>query len=313
MIRAAILLACLALAACGASDDEALLGYAEGDYRYLSPREPGLITTLDVAEGDRVEEGAPLFSVDAERARLAVQEAQARLAAARSRLADLQRGGRPEEVEAAGDRLASARADLALAQEEYDRAQQLVAQDAAPQRQLDEAERALGVARARVQELASQRQLAALPAREDAIQAAGDEVEAAEARLALAAEQLADRSFRAPAPGRVQRIFRRPGEAASPNAPVLSLLPDDAMRLVFFVPQTELARVTAGQGVSAACDGCPAGLTAEIAFISTQAEYTPPVIFSETERAKLVYRVEAVPEDPARFHPGQPVQVRLDR
>ena len=34
---------------------------------------------------------------------------------------------------------------------------------------------------------------------------------------------------------------------------------------------------------------------------------------SETERAKLVYRVEAIPEDPARFHPGQPVQVRLDR
>ena len=77
-----------------------------------------------------------------------------------------------------------------------------------------------------------------------------------------------------------------------------------------------LARVlvrAASAGVSAACDGCPAGLSAEIAFISTQAEYTPPVIFSETERAKLVYRVEAIPEDPARFHPGQPVQVRLDR
>lgn len=310
MRRAALIcLAVLTLAACGEKDGPRL-GYAEGDYRYLSPREAGLITTLNVREGDRVAEGAPLFSVDADRAQLGVDEAAAQLQAAKSRLADLQRGGRAEEIKAAQDRLQSARADLELAQAEYNRARELVSQDAAPQRQLDEAERALGVARARVQELASQAELTALPAREGAIQGAQDDVDAAQARLELARRQLDDRSFRAPAAGVIQKIFRRPGEAAAPNAPVVSLLPDDGVRLIFFAPESDLANLHAGDSIDVACDGCASGLTATIDFISTNAEYTPPVIFSEDERSKLVFRIEATPENPGAFHPGQPVQIR---
>jgi len=305
------LLGGLLLAACGAGEEEAhWIGYVEGDFRYLGPRDPGLVTTLNVDEGDRVEAGAPLFSVDAERARLAVAEAEAAAKAARARLADLRRGGRPEEIDAARERLASARAELELAQEEHARAERLVAQGAAPQRQLDQAQRSLNVAQARVEELALQLELAQLPAREDAVAAAEDELAAAEARAAIARESLNDRSLKAPAEGRIQRVFRRPGEFAAPGSPVVSLLPEDATRIVFFVPQAALADIAIGQRVAVACDGCPDGLAAEIDFIAPKTEYTPPVIFSEEERAKLVVQVEAAPTDPGALMPGQPVQIR---
>jgi HlyD family secretion protein len=68
-----------------------------------------------------------------------------------------------------------------------------------------------------------------------------------------------------------------------------------------------------GQGVAVSCDGCAAGLAARIAYVSPQAEFTPPVIYSNESRAKLVFMVEArpTPEAAAKLKPGQPVQVRL--
>ena len=53
------------------------------------------------------------------------------------------------------------------------------------------------------------------------------------------------------------------------------------------------------------------GLTAKVSFIARSAEYTPPVIYSLDERAKLVYLIEARPDQPEKFRVGQPVTVTL--
>jgi HlyD family secretion protein len=65
--------------------------------------------------------------------------------------------------------------------------------------------------------------------------------------------------------------------------------------------------------VAVACDGCPSGLEAIVQFVSPQAEFTPPVIYSNESRAKLVFLVEARPAAAAvaTLKPGQPVQGRL--
>ena len=80
----------------------------------------------------------------------------------------------------------------------------------------------------------------------------------------------------------------------------------------FFVPEGRLAEVHIGDRVRLVCDNCPADLAATVSFISPQAEYTPPVIYSESIRAKLVYMAEArpSPEQAAMINPGQPVAVR---
>ena len=63
--------------------------------------------------------------------------------------------------------------------------------------------------------------------------------------------------------------------------------------------------------VGVSCDGCEQGLTAKVSFIARSAEFTPPVIYSQEERAKLVFLIEARPEHPEKFRVGQPVTVTL--
>jgi len=98
------------------------------------------------------------------------------------------------------------------------------------------------------------------------------------------------------------------------GAPVVSLLPAGNILVRFFVPEPVLASLHRGDAVSFACDACPAGLAGTISFISPQAEYTPPLIYSESTKAKLVYRIEARPrpEQATLLTPGQPIVVRLD-
>jgi HlyD family secretion protein len=85
------------------------------------------------------------------------------------------------------------------------------------------------------------------------------------------------------------------------------------VKVRFFVPETKLGAIRAGQKVSLACDGCPGTIEGTISFIAPQAEFTPPVIYSKDNRAKLVFLVEArpAPRDAAKLHPGQPVDVSL--
>jgi HlyD family secretion protein len=136
---------------------------------------------------------------------------------------------------------------------------------------------------------------------------------AARAALDMAEWRLAQRSVAAPVGGRVADVLAQPGETMAAGAPVVSLLPPANIFIRFFIPEPALSGVHRGDAVALACDGCPAGLRATISFISPQAEYTPPLIYSESSRAKLVFLVEArpPPEQASRLNPGQPIEVRL--
>jgi HlyD family secretion protein len=116
----------------------------------------------------------------------------------------------------------------------------------------------------------------------------------------------------APAAARVADTYFRVGEWVNAGVPVVSLLPEGAIKARFFVPEADLGSITPGQAVTLSCDGCGAPIAARITRIATQAEYTPPVIFSNAQRAKLVFMVEAKPDgtDGKRLKPGQPLDVR---
>ena len=119
------------------------------------------------------------------------------------------------------------------------------------------------------------------------------------------------RQEKAPAAGRVEDVFFRAGETASTGQGVVSLLTSDKLKLRFFVPEQQLATIAVGQKVAVTCDSCAPNLTATISFIARAAEFTPPVIYSLTRREKLVFLVEAKPDDLSQpWHPGLPVDVR---
>ena len=110
---------------------------------------------------------------------------------------------------------------------------------------------------------------------------------------------------------RADTLFRV-GEWVAAGQPVVSLLPPSQLKARFFVPEAALAQLHGGAAVRLSCDGCGAPITAHVSRIATEPEYTPPVIYSNEQRAKLVFMVEARPDaqDAARLKPGQPLDVQ---
>src|SRR5688572_19779444 len=315
MTRAMLLLTLLAaLAGCERPSEDSWLGYVEAEYTYVAPLEAGRIVALEVERGDDVVPGQPLFTLENDAERAARDQAAAELAQAESDLADLQKGERPEDLAIIQAQLDKARASLALSVPRLERREKMVKGSIIGEEELDEAKSAILGDRGSIAEYEARLVEAKLPARIDRIVAAQAAVEAKRAALADAEWQLSKRQETAPTDARVEDVFYRLGETAGAASPVVSLLAPEQLKLRFFVPEPDLARLSVGQRVAVSCDGCAAGLTATIRFIAREAEFTPPVIYSLTRREKLVFMIEATPDDLSQpWHPGLPVDIRVDR
>lgn len=289
-------------------------GYAEGEFILVAAPLAGRLEELAVQRGQQVGAGDLLFTLEhadeLAAVRAAAQEAQGAL----SRWQDLRKGQRPSELSALEARLEQARSSLNLSQQEFTRRSRLVAQEAIAVEAFDRARTALERDRAAVADLEAQLETAHLGSRSDMIAAAQAELAAARARLDQANWALAQKNQYAEQSGLVFDTLYESGEFVRAGYPVVSLLPPDNIKIRFFVPEPLVASLRPGQTVSVAFDGSNGSLSATISYISPQVEYTPPVIYSRDNRAKLVFLVEARP-DPAtatRFHPGQPVDVQLE-
>jgi len=240
-----VMLAALVLGGCSKTNDRVLQGWVEAELIFVSPDEQGRVETLKVREGDRVNKGDLLFTVDD----------------------DLQKA----DVVVRNTAVINAR-------QGFDRAKELLKSAAGTQKTYDDAEAALRQAKA---------------------------------NLDWSQTRLARRNAYAPGESTVEQIYYRPGETVPGGRPVVALLPPGNLKIRFFAPQAILPTIKFGDIVGVSCDGCEKGLTAKVSFIARSAEYTPPVIYSQEERAKLVFLIEARPEQPDKFRVGQPVTVTL--
>lgn len=286
-------------------------GYVEGEYVQIAAVATAQVNALSVRSGDRVAAGDPMVDLERQDAEIALAQAEAALSRTQSQLANLRRGKRPEEIRVIEAALASAKAQAGEAQRVADRLIGLAGRGVATETQRDDAATAAQVAQARVAEIDANLAVARLPAREDEIAAAEAALREATAARDHARWQLDKRSLSAPSPGIVTDILRRPGEIATAGQPILSLLPDDAIRLRLYLPEAALSRVAVGTALSVHCDGCATGLAATVSYIADGPEFTPPVIYSVESRQKLVYLVEAEPAPGSRLKPGQIVDVDL--
>lgn len=308
-------ISCLAalLVSCADKAGDAFPGYAEAEYVRLTPAIGGTLVKLYLKRGDKVVAGAPAFVLEQENERAALEEAAARVRRAQAQLADLKKGKRPDEVAAVQAQLAQAEAGLKLSAADLARQKQLVgAKFIAPAR-LDEAQAAIERDRARVSELRAQLRVARLGARSDAIDGAQQELKTAEAQLAQAQWRLTQKTQRIPTAGEVVDVLYQEGETVPAGSPVLSLLPPHNIKARFFVPEPALATLRLGQELLLQCDGCGAPIPAKVSYISREAEYTSPLIYSKENRSTLVFMIEARPsiDDARRLHPGQPLEIRL--
>jgi HlyD family secretion protein len=242
---AALLLSALTLAGCGEDKSRQLQGWVEAELIFVSPDEQGRLENEKVREGDRVQKGELLFTVDN----------------------DLQESD-----------LMVKKTAVVNAQQNYDRAKELLKTSAGTQKNFEDAEAALRQAKANLD--ASQTRLT----RRDAF---------------------------SPVDGTVEQVYYRPGETVPAMRPVVALLPPGNLKIRFFASEALLPQIKYDEVVAVSCDGCDKGLTAKVSFIARSAEFTPPVIYSLDERAKLVFLIEARPEHPEKFRVGQPVTVTL--
>ncbi|MCB1506323.1 MAG: HlyD family efflux transporter periplasmic adaptor subunit [Hyphomicrobiaceae bacterium] len=288
-------------------------GWVEGDYLFIGPDEAGRLTSLDVRQGQSVAKSAPLFAVQSDLQSAELQQAAAALKEAEARLARANEAQqRPEEIAVLEAQKTRAKAALEKSQPDYDRAKDLVAKGISPPSRLDDAAASLARDRAALVEAERQIDVARLKSRIEDIAAARAVVEQAKSRLSAAEVSLSRRTITAPAEGIVQEVFYRHGEVVPAGRPVLSLLPPGNVKLRFFVPEAKLASIEPGTQIEASCDGCAEPIKATVTFVSTEAEFTPPVIFSREERHKLVFRVEAKPVDPASLRVGLPITVEAN-
>jgi len=300
-------------AACTQHADRPLQGYIEGEYVRVGPQFAGTLQQLSVQRGDQVAAGAPLFALERENELAARRQTEEQMRAAEARVANLKTGKRPPEIETVAEQMRQAQAARELSTANLRRQESLFKSGFISQAALDDARTKLKSDEAAVAQLRASVQTATLPGRPDEIRAAQADADAARQALAQSDWRLAQRAVVAPQSGRVSDTYYVVGDFVPAGSPVVSLLPPGNVKVRFYVPEPMLGRVKTGQTVSFACDACGGPLKATISFIADRAEFTPPVLYSKENRAKLVYLVEAKPEAgvAARLNPGQPVDVTM--
>jgi HlyD family secretion protein len=291
-------------------------GYADADFVKVGPTQSGLLTAVAVARGDAVAAGALLFTQDETDDRAARDQAASQLDQAEKQLANLRQGAKPTEITQAEANLADANATLVRMTSDLARGEAQLPAGGVSKQNVDQMRADRLSAQAKVDGLrAALAQARAPMGREGEIQAQSAAVAASRATLEMAEWRLAQRRVAAPAAGRVADVLARPGETMTAGEAVVSLLPAGNIFVRFFVPETALSTIHRDDPVTLVCDACAAGLTATISFIAPRAEYTPPLIYSESSKTKLVFMVEARPrpDQAAGLNPGQPIVVRPGR
>jgi HlyD family secretion protein len=285
-------------------------GYIEAQYVYVAPSVTGRIRTMAVEEGGTVAAGAFLFDMDPAKQKASLRAAQARVETAQANLRNLETGSREAEIEVIRASLEQAKASQALAKSNLTRTENLFKREIVTQAKVDADRAALEQANAHVAQLEAQLDVAVLPARDEQVIAARKTLEAARAEADLAQSQLDDMTVTAPAGGLVETVYFDAGEVAAAGTPVVSILPPGEIKVYFFLPESERPDFAVGDRLEMQCDGCPADTMVTITKMASDPQYTPPMIYSRDERARLVFRAEAKLDGKLALLPGQPVSLR---
>ena len=261
-----------------------------------------------VEEGDSIKRGQPIAKLETGDLELEVANAKAQLLASQAVFAQLVNGSRPQDVSAARAAMRSAEADRNNAAAEYQRTQQLFAQNAISAQDRDRSRTAYETAAARADQAAQQLSLVMEGPRQEEIALAAARLEQAKQALNLAQTRLAYAQVASPIDGVVLSKNIESGEYVSSGTPVVTVGVLDEVWLKAYIAEGDLGRVKLGQKVAVTTDTYPNKIyNGTIGFIASEAEFTPKNIQTAEERVKLVYRIKIMIENTSReLKPGMP-------
>ncbi len=309
-----VLLLC---SACG-NEKDMFQGYVEGEYLYLSSSRSGRLEKLHVEKGEQIQKNTLIFELENASEKHALMQAKGEMQSALAQLNDMKVGKRPEEIAMATAMLNQARAEAKNANVLLKRNEELAAKGAISKQDLDTLRAHAKASNEKVSELQHQVEVYRLSHREQQIESQNAHYEAAKAIVAQREWDLAQKQLFSPSDGLVYDTLYNEGEWVQAGSPVVWLLLQDEIKVRFYIPEELFSTVQYGQNVFVHVDGGIDGTgkeySATINYIAPHAEYTPPVIYSNETRSKLVYMVEAVPQEllvRKLLHAGQPVSVSL--
>jgi HlyD family secretion protein len=302
----------------------------EADEVDAASRVGGRLLTVEVDEGQEIETGAVLATLDCAPLEARREELVARLERARAEeraaASQVQGAGAQRTVAATQARAARARAAALTARREAAaRAAQRVEQvgEFATEEQRDQSrvtadELVLQVSAAerdvdslRAQARASGAQRAAAEARAEA---ASHAVAALEATLGGLELDLAECTIRAPQGGVVETVFYEPGELLPQGRPVVRLLDRRSLEATLYLSAADLGAVDVGRSVSVRVDSFPdQRFEGRVTTVAVEALYTPRTIQTRSDRERLVYPVTiALSDESGRLLPGMPVEIWME-
>lgn len=314
-----LLLALLLLVACGRPGKEsAYPGTIELDESDVAPLLGGRIVEMRIQEGDSVTPGDTIAILTQSSLPATVEERRARLAAARARLADLERGSRVPELARAEADLAAAEADADRTAKDLVRVGPLAQNGVVPAQELDRAAAAAEAAARRRDAARAVLELAREGTRTDQVRAAQAEVKSAEAQLRGATADLGELAVLAATGGVVLSRHADPGEVVAAGTPLATIGNTGRRWVRVYLPASLLAALPAGSPASVSVAERPgatptmAPVEGRLGAVSSKAEYTPRAALTEEERADLLFasRIELV-DPPSTFRAGLPVTVRF--
>jgi HlyD family secretion protein len=324
-----VLFAGLTAAACkqeAPTNQVRVSGHVEATDVRLAPEVGGRIVLFNVKEGDRVEVGTLVLRLDTRTTELSIERARAEQRAAEAQLRLLQAGSRAEDVrqseaqaQASRDEVQAAQAELIAAEADLQRFAALLEANAGSRKQRDDALARRDVARERVR--ASESRLRAAEQGVVRLRAGArpQEIDAARARVAMAAAQVAtaeellkDAALISPTRGVISEKLAEVGEVVAPRVPVLVITDLDHAWADVFVPEPAIPRIRIGQSATLFTDAGGSGLPGTVTFISPKAEFTPRNVQTAEERSKLVYRVRVtVDNTQGILKAGMPVEAEI--
>jgi len=274
------------------------------------------IAEVLVDEGTRVKAGQVLARLDTRRLLPRVAQAEAGVAAQREVVRKLRNGARPEEVAQARAALAAAEAEAANAASQLKRLRTI--SDESNGRAISPQDLEAAIAAARMSEAQAESSRKALeltlagPRQEDIDQAKA-QLDAAEADLALLKRQLADAELIAPTDGVIRNRLMEPGELATPQRPVFAIAITTPKWVRAYLSEVELSRVALGGPARVTMDSAPNDpLQGTVGFISSTAEFTPKTVQTKELRTSLVYEIRVFVDDPEdRLRLGMPATVTI--
>jgi len=295
--------------------DGAIVLYGNVDIRQvqLAFKTRERISQLDVEEGEHVSAGQPLAALDSSRFTLALQRAEARVAAQREQLAALEAGTRPQEIRTLQAETEAARVTAANSRRSYERLKQLAAQKLVPQEQVDLALAAADADQARWHAAQQRQKLAEIGPRTEEINAARATLNTLLAERALAELDLAETRLEAPTAGVIENRILEVGDIAAPDRPVLTLALNNPLWVRAYLPEPLLGQVHPGMRAGVYTDSYPdKRYPGWVGFISPTAEFTPKTVQTEEVRTRLVYQLRVMVCNPqGELRLGMPARVEL--